>query len=261
MNVGSFFWTVKDTGKEVLVESSVFGHMAEFVGNNFLSVFLVSTEKGYAREINGTEIKMSRSIHFSEFLTEKPLTGYLKETDIEDKDTVVDAGAYPGEFSIYAAKNGADVIAIEPDPHNAEELRENIKLNNLEDKVDVVEKGLWDQKDTKKMERDVQFGLGSQIKDKGQLTIELDTLDNIFSDRDSLDLVKMDIEGAEMKALEGAEKVVDEFGPEFAIATYHVDEEGKKTCFQVEDILQNMGYEVDTGYKRHLTTYGEKNPN
>lgn len=258
MNVGSIFWTAKDAGKEVLVESSVFGHMAEFVGNNFLSVFLLSTEKGYAREINGTEIKMRRSIHFSEFLTEKPLTGYLRQTDIHEKDTVVDAGAYPGEFSIYAAKNGADVIAIEPDPHNAEELRENIELNNLEDKVDVVEKGLWDQRDTKKMERDVQFGLGSQIKDKGQLKIELDTLDNICSQHDSVDLVKMDIEGAEMKALKGAKKIVDEEGPEFAIATYHVDEEGKKTCFQVEEILENMGYKTETGYKRHLTTYGEK---
>lgn len=261
MKLNSFFWTVKDTGKGVLVESSAFGYLAEFVGNNLLSVFLNSTERGYAREINGTKIKMSRSIHFSEFLTEKPLKGYLKESDIEEKDRVVDAGAYPGEFSIYAAKNGAEVIAIEPDPQNAKELRENIRLNGLADKVDVVEKGLWDQKATKKMERDVQFGLGSKVKDGGKLVIELDTLDNLCSDYGPIDLVKMDIEGAEMKALKGAEKVIENAAPEFAIATYHTDEDGKKTCFRVEEILKNRGYSTETGYKRHLTTYGEKKSN
>lgn len=261
MKVNSFFWTVKDAGKGVLVESNFFGYMAEFVGNNVLSVLLTSTEKGYAREVNGTKIKMSRSIHFSEFLTEKPLKGYLKETNIEEKDRVVDAGAYPGEFTIYAAKNGAEIIAIEPDSQNAKELRENIRLNGLSDKVDVIEKGLWDQKARKKMERDVQFGLGSKVKDGGKLVIELDTLDNICSDHGPVDFVKMDIEGAEMKALEGAENVIEEGAPEFAIATYHTDENGEKTCFRVEEILENKGYSAETGYKRHLTTYGEKNPN
>ncbi len=258
MKVSSFFWTVKDTGKGMLVESSVFGYVAEFVGNNILSVFLTTTEKGYAREIKGTEIKMSRSIHFSEFLTEKPLAGYLKETDIEENDRVIDAGAYPGEFSIYAAKNGAEVIAIEPDPQNAEELRENIRLNGLSDKVEVVEKGLWDQKDTKKMERDSQFGLGSKVKDGGQLVIELDTLDSVCSNYGAVDFVKMDIEGAEIKALKGAEKLMENTEPEFAIATYHVNENGERTCFRVEDVLKNKGYSVETGYKRHLTTYGKK---
>ena len=261
MKLNSFFWTVKDAGKCILVESKFFGHMAEFVGNNFLSVFLTSTERGYVREINSTEIKMSRSIHFSEFLTEKPLEGYLKKTNIEERDRVIDAGAYPGEFVIYAAKNGAEVIAIEPDPQNAKELRENIELNGLSEKVSVVEKGLWDQKTTKKMQRDTQFGLGSKVEDKGQLVIELDTLDSICSDYDSIDFVKMDIEGAEMKALKGAEKLIQSSEPDFAIATYHTDENGDKTCFKVEEILGERGYSVETGYKRHLTTYGEKNPN
>lgn len=261
MKVNSFFWTVKDAGKGILVESSFFGHIAQFVGNSVLSIFLTSTERGYVREIDGTSIKMSRSIHFSEFLTEKPLAGYLKQTDIEEKDRVIDAGAYPGEFSIYAAKNGAEVIAIEPDPHNAEELRENIRLNGLSDKVEVIEKGLWDQKARKKLERDCKFGLGSQVKDQGQLVIELDTLDNLISNYGSIDFVKMDIEGAEIKALEGAENMIEEAEPEFAIATYHTDENGEKTCFRVEEILEDKGYSAETGYKRHLTTYGEKNPN
>lgn len=259
MEFKSLFWDIKDKGKKFLVESKAFSVTAECVGNNLLQIFLTSTEDGYIRAVNGTEIEMARSIHFSEFLTEKPVTGYLKERDIRQGDVVVDAGAYPGEFSIYAAKNGAKVVAIEPDPHNIEELRENIELNDLGDKVDIVEKGLWYQKEQKKMERDTEFGLGSEINERGELTVELDTLDNIVSDYGSVDFVKMDIEGAEVKALEGSKNTMKDFGPDFAIATYHTDEEGRKTCFRIEEILEENGYSTETGYKRHLTTYGEKN--
>ena len=258
MKFGSFFWTVKDLGKGILVESDLFGYMARFVGENVLSIFLKKGDPGYVREVNGTDIKMSRSIHFSEFLTEDPLNGYINETSLDEKERVIDAGAYPGEFAIYAAKQGTEVLALEPDPQNAEELRENIELNGLSDKVKVIEKGLWDQKTKKKLERDTKFGLGSHIEDEGQLTIELDTLDNLISDHGPVDFVKMDVEGAEARALQGAEKMIEDCNPEFAVATYHTDENGEKTCHRIEEILEQKGYEVKTGYRRHLTTYAKK---
>lgn len=261
MKASNLFWTVKDQGKGILVESDFVGHIAHFIGDNILSIFLKNAEDGYVRQVNGTDIKMGRSIHFSEFLTEDPLTGYLKETNLGEKNKVIDAGAYPGEFTIYAAKEGAEVLALEPDPQNAEELRENIEINGLSDKVRVIEKGLWDQKTRKKLKRDSKFGLGSQIKEEGQITIELDTLDNLISKHGSVDLVKMDVEGAETKALRGAEKMIDKCSPEFAIATYHTNENGEKTCFKTEEILEEKGYKTETGYKRHLTTYAKMNSN
>lgn len=253
----NILWSVKDSIKDRLVESDTFGYIAVFVGENVLSVFLESTDEGYRKEFRGEEIKMCRSIHFSEFLTEKPLAGYLKEADIGEDDTVVDAGAFPGEFSIYVARKGAEVIALEPDPVNAEELRENIKLNGLEDRVTVLEKGLWDESDEKTLERDEEFGLGSEIKEGAEITIDLEKLDSIVKDHGEPDFVKMDIEGAEVEALKGAEKVLKEQRPDFAIATYHVDEEGNKTCHRVEEILEKKGYDAETGYGRHLTTYGK----
>ncbi|MFB6115259.1 MAG: FkbM family methyltransferase [Candidatus Nanohalobium sp.] len=251
-----FFWTAKDSIKEKLVESDTFGYLAVFVGQNVLSVFLNSTEDGYRRKFKDTEIEMSSPIHFSEFLTEKPLTGYVKNVDLDEANLVVDAGAYPGEFTIYAARKGAEVIALEPDPENAEDLRENVRMNGLEDKVTVVEKGLWDEKDQKSFERDQEFGLGSQIEEDAEITIQLDTLDHIASEHGEPDFVKMDIEGAEIEALKGAEEVLEDVKPGFAIATYHIDEDGDKTCHEVEEILEKHGYDAETGYGRHLTTYG-----
>lgn len=256
MAATGFFWTAKDSVKERLVESDIFGYMAVFVGENVLSVFLDNTEEGYEREFKDTRIEMSRSIHFSEFLTEKPLAGYVKNVDIEEGDVVYDAGAYPGEFTIFAGRKGADVIALEPDPENAEELRENVRMNGLEDKVTVVEKGLWDEEDQKRFSRDEEFGLGSQIEEGAEITIELDTLDHIASKYKEPDFIKMDIEGAEIEALEGGSDVLEDVKPDFAIATYHIDENGEKTCHRVEEILEEHGYEAETGYGRHLTTYG-----
>jgi FkbM family methyltransferase len=54
--------------------------------------------------------------------------------DIKPGDTVIDIGAHIGRFSVYAAfrsKTGR-VYAFEPDPRNYERLKENIKLNSLD---------------------------------------------------------------------------------------------------------------------------------
>ena len=49
---------------------------------------------------------------------------------------VVDVGAYIGDSAIYFALKGAEkVIAIEPHPSAFNEMLENIRLNNLEDRI------------------------------------------------------------------------------------------------------------------------------
>jgi FkbM family methyltransferase len=56
---------------------------------------------------------------------------------------VVDVGAFVGDSSIYFTLRGAKkVIAIEPHPGAFEEMLENIKLNNLEDKIIPINAGL-----------------------------------------------------------------------------------------------------------------------
>jgi FkbM family methyltransferase len=242
---------VRDAVKPYLTESHAFSVTAAFVGRSYLSFRLEKVDGGYMTEINGVEIKMADSLHFSEFLTEKPLQGYIRDRDIEEGDVVIDAGAFPGEFTIYAAKKGAKVIALEPDHENAEELRKNIELNGL-DNVEIIEKGLWSGKGQKNVKRDDEFGLGSELSENGDIEAEVTSLDSIC---DSADFIKMDIEGAEIEALQGAEKLIENSRPYLAVATYHV-RNGEKTCHRVEELLSDRGYEAETGYRKHLTTYG-----
>jgi FkbM family methyltransferase len=67
--------------------------------------------------------------------------------DVRDRD-VVDVGAYVGDSAIYFALRGARrVIAIEPNPVAYQEMLENIRLNNLMDKVIPLNAGISNKHD------------------------------------------------------------------------------------------------------------------
>lgn len=246
----------KDKIGERLVGNRVFSRIVGFWANNFLWVYLEKTEDGYRKEFQGTEIEMKEQYHFADMVTHQPLKGYFNKIDIEEGEKIIDAGAFPGGFTIVAAKRGAEVIALEPDPKNAGKLRENLELNEVEDRVKVIEKGLWNERDTKSFERDTGIGMASRINEDAEVTVELDKIDSIVTENDFRpDLVKMDIEGAETAALEGAEKILNDIRPVFEIATYHLNDQGKRTFHEVEEKLKEHSYTVETGYKKHLTTY------
>jgi FkbM family methyltransferase len=63
-------------------------------------------------------------------------------SDIRPTDTVLDIGACVGGFSIPAAMRATEGRVIAVEPLYADELRENIALNGLEDRVTVIEAGI-----------------------------------------------------------------------------------------------------------------------
>ena len=60
----------------------------------------------------------------------------------------------------------------------------------------------------------------SNIEEGGSLRIRVDSLDNVLANR-PISMIKMDIEGAEMAALAGAEKIIRQQRPLLAISCYH----------------------------------------
>lgn len=71
-------------------------------------------------------------------------------------------------------------------------------------------------------------------------TEEMVSLDNYFKDK-AVDFIKMDIEGAEMKALHGAKTLLKNGKTKFAVCTYHCPEHAK----QMLSLFQNNGYECE----------------
>jgi FkbM family methyltransferase len=141
-------------------------------------------------------------------------------------DVAIDGGGCWGDTALYlAAQVGATgrVVTYEFSPSNLELLHANLARNpELESRIDVEYRALWHSSD----ERLAIEGsgpathLGDAQGSGGVLTRALDdTADALGLDR--IDFIKLDIEGAELQALKGAEQTLRRHRPRLAIALYH----------------------------------------
>lgn len=129
----------------------------------------------------------------------------VKDTHFNRGGVVIDIGANIGTFAMYAGQFAEKVYAIEPEPHNLEALKNNIDINGMNDKVIPIPFGISNFKGTAVIH---DSGGGSSIKDDGAFgaEIEIMTLDNFFSlyEIDSVDVLKIDVEGSEVEIILGA---------------------------------------------------------
>jgi FkbM family methyltransferase len=147
-------------------------------------------------------------------------------------DTVIDCGAHIGMFTRYALRQGARrVVAIEPDPINLACLEANLASEIAAGQVIVIKAGVWDRKDylTLFLGSEDWGGDGQSFVSRldGNRRIEgvpVLPLDDIVAQLklDRVDFIKMDIEGSERHALEGAEQTLRRFMPRMAICSYHL---------------------------------------
>ncbi len=129
------------------------------------------------------------------------------EGNFGEGSVVVDLGANIGTFSVYAAHMGSKVYAVEPQPDNYNALVNNINLNNMNDFIIPIDFGISDYKGIAVI---TDEGGGSTIKDENKdgTTIEVMPLDEFFDlyNLESVDVLKIDIEGAETEVILGASR-------------------------------------------------------
>lgn len=124
--------------------------------------------------------------------------------------TVVDIGANLGYFTVIAASRvGASgkVFSYEPDPRNFDLLKTNISANGFEN-VTAFPIALSDRAGERKLffgDNQCTHSFGDKIGHGRFESVVTDTLDGSLkvSGRPKIDVIKMDIEGAEPVALEG----------------------------------------------------------
>lgn len=130
---------------------------------------------------------------------------------LKEDDVCWDVGANIGVATLLlaASGHGVRVHAFEPEPQNVGRLRENVSLNGLEDSVSIYELALARESGTVPLR--IQGGVGTgthSILSDGQ---DGDAVDVAAVRADDLrgapapDLIKIDVEGAEMRVLRGAE--------------------------------------------------------
>lgn len=144
---------------------------------------------------------------------------YLDFFDLNDDEVFVNCGAFDGRYSKYFMALVNDkykkVINFECDESNYNTLCKN--MSEYQNVVNI-KKGVYNKKTVLRFNAN---GNGmSCVGDDGNTSIEVDTLDNIFED-EKVTFIKMDIEGSEYAALEGACKVISRDAPKLAICIYH----------------------------------------
>lgn len=124
-----------------------------------------------------------------------------------DENVIVDVGANIGAFSIYAASRAARarVVALEPHPTNYAALCVNIDLNELQDRVQSYALALSDIVEHRCLD-DFRPGPAHQLLPRGAwdgICVECVTLEKLIETQglSQIDLLKLDIEGAEHEVL------------------------------------------------------------
>jgi FkbM family methyltransferase len=119
---------------------------------------------------------------------------------IRPDDVVLDAGANAGLFSIPVAAKCRKVIAVEPGADNFGALATNKQVNNASNVV-LVKKALWDYDGYVEIGGE---GLTHAVTNQGTRVSAI-TIDSLLRElKSSIDIVKMDIEGAEVRCLDGS---------------------------------------------------------
>lgn len=128
---------------------------------------------------------------------------------LEDFDVLIDVGANSGVYTCLAGSRGKHVISIEPSQDNLSILIDNLRINNLADQVEVFPVAVADRVGTLPL-----YGRGqgaSLIRGWGDQqhrarVVPVNTIDNIVGNRFCGErlFLKMDVEGAELRALSGA---------------------------------------------------------
>ena len=133
----------------------------------------------------------------------------------EPGQVVVDAGASYGSYTLTALACGASVRAYEPEPSVRIDLVRNVELNGWLHRFFASSFGLWD--------RTALVHMSSYAPHWPKQTItgdfKMKRLDDIF-DGDRLDWFKLDVEGAEERAIKGALQTIAKHKPRLIIEAH-----------------------------------------
>jgi len=184
-----------------------------------------------------------------------------RRIEVEAGDVVIDAGAGWGDSTLYfacRAGSAGRIFAFEFVPSNLRVLNENLALNpGISGSIQLVEHPLWSVSGLPMSfeNRGPASGVAPARAGDGVTTHTALAIDDFAADigLSSVDFIKMDIEGAEPKALQGACKVLSAHRPRLAISVYH-EVEHLASIPEMLDSL-DLGYRF---YLDHFTTHAEE---
>jgi FkbM family methyltransferase len=199
---------------------SRFGSLDTF--SKYRDVDLILSAQGHEFRLPATDLSLVP--HLLEHRSWEPhITRYLR-LNLSSNDVFIDVGANLGFFSVLCAPLVSRVIAFEPVSLSHRYCKANIALNRLTN-VDLFQCGLWSEDTTVNIKADPSSLMAASISRDGSTfdveSIRCVSLDSMIASGEasvpSIAIIKMDIEGAELSALEGMKVSLERFRPKIVM--------------------------------------------
>ena len=177
-----------------------------------------------------------------------------KDCKIKKDDFVIDAGGCWGDTSlIFSSQAGikGKVFTFEFFEDNLSVLKENFSNNKeLAENIFLTEQPLYNKSNEKLYLKHACADITTLTETKNNLqqynTISIDVF--VKNNKiEKIDFIKMDIQGCELKALQGAVNTLKKYKPKLAIASYHKYDD----YYEIPKFLN----ELNIGYKFYFANY------
>jgi FkbM family methyltransferase len=182
---------------------------------------------------------------------------------LSSSEYFIDVGANFGYYSLLAAKlkDNIQIHAFEPSPGPLKYLRENIQQNGVEHVIKVYNLALSDSDEildfyivmNKKFPQFLnlsgEHNTGSKnLKNATQIKVESTSLDKLYDLKkiENVDLIKIDVEGAENSVIKGAEILIEQFKPKIICEILK-----QENANYIQQKLSGIGYEF------YIFSFGE----
>lgn len=167
-------------------------------------------------------------------------------TEVRTGDVVIDCGCCEGTFTRQALDAGASkVVCFEPNSHLFASLQRTFAKEIEAGKVVLRNAACGAFAGQASFDHNVTNFAAGQLGGNGAKDlVQIETISEVCKQLNlgTVDLIKMDIEGAEVQAVEGAMVILEKFKPRLAICTYH----------RVQDFAVLKGYLTAAGYRKIL---------
>lgn len=168
-----------------------------------------------------------------------------------------DIGAHLGYHALAFATQGASVVAFEPAAANLVRLRQHLERNaKLAQRIRLVSAAVADRDGELTFRQNDELAgvsAGSHLTDAAvplpaeayahfqEVTVPAIQLDTFLrrADEPAPDVIKIDVEGAELRVLEGGRRLLAEHRPLLLMEIHHICQ-----MFGVQKLLHSLGYQL-----------------
>jgi len=196
-----------------------------------LRYVLMDGKKLYFKKRWSTKrIKKAYSILLKEQDIQSPHRYLNEQFQFNEGDVLVDAGTAEGNFALSLVEKASKLILFEPDKEWIEPLQATFEP--WKEKVTIINKFVADTANSKQI-----------------------TLDNIISPIETEIFLKANVEGAELKLLKGATKLLSQQKPfKIAICTYHKEQDEK----EISKFLSEYNFKISFSEGYMLPIFDKK---